>query len=408
MTENRSTTQNDPLVSVIIPLPADPDRAVEALEKINQQTWEHRETILVCGPDTELESLDYPKTRRVDAEQCQNMAELINAGMNGATGDIRALLMPNCLPADDTWLKNLIAPFEHPEVTAVVSQCETHNTRDANLPARLMECVESPEVHDREADEMHEIDLLSHLCDAFRADVITETEELYHAEYPTPGEAVDLSVRIVSPDHKIVLSPAAKVWYYEPPRTRSLSTVFSSAIDYGRADALLGKTHNIDWLGSRIYAAAVLSLLAVPIALIDIPIGVIFTLLLFAWCWFLPLRMPILRWEMPVSVVHIATYTAIVLSIRGHWAPSLFPPHKWHPAIIRQWCFVVALPASFFVVALYDGILSAARSMKELRGVMLSPVILVLSLLWYWLTGVGYIRGYMMDKPRFNDTSDRT
>ncbi len=403
MADDSDTSDDISLVSVVIPVPADPDRAVETIEKVNKQTWEQRETVIVCSPDTELESTDYPRTRVVQEQQCENMAQLINSGMNAAKGDVCVLLMPNCLPADDQWLTHLVAPFEDPEVSAVVSQCEGHETRESNLPARLMECVESPQIEQSDAEEAREIHLLSHLCDAFRADIVTPSDDLYHTGFPTPGEAVDLSVRISSANHKMVLSPRAKVFYYDPPRTRSLKTVLHNALHFGRADALLGKTHNIDWIGSRTYAAAVLSFLALPVALIDIPIAVIFTLIIFAWCWFLPLRVPLLKWEMPVSVLHIGVYAAIVLSIRGHWAPFIFPPQQWHPAVIRQWCFVTALPLSFLLILFYDGIRSAIRGLKDLRGIYFAPTILVLSMLWNLISGIGYMAGYFMGHADTNE-----
>lgn len=383
----------DPLVSVVIPAPADLERAPRCVEEVLAQSWTRREVVLVCDPQAEVSIPRNTDVRVVREERHRNLACLINRGLKEARGDIRVLLMPNCLPASNAWLEELVRAFDDPEVGAVVSQCVAHDTRELNLPARLMESVESPELTaDGRPRELH---LLSHLCDAFRAEVLGRLGHLYDETLPSPGEAVDISLRIAPTGKKIVLAPAATVWYLDPPQTRSLGTVMASALDYGRADAALGKAYNIDWLGSRTFAAAALSLLIIPAGLINLPLGIILTGLLFAWGWFLPLRVPLLRWEWPLAVFNVAVYAGIVLSIREHWAPALFPPRQWHPAIIRQWCLLGAMTCSYLLILLRGGTASAVRAVKDLRGLASFPAVLVLSMAWQLLSGVGYIAGYL-------------
>ena len=383
----------DLLVSVVIPAPADPGRAPRCVEKVLAQTWKRREVVLVCDQESTVSVPEESGVRVVREEEPQNLPRLINRGLREARGDIRVLLMPNCLPADDRWLEQLVRPFDDPEVGAVVSRCVAHHTRELNLPARLMESVESPEITD--GSEPRELHLLSHLCDAFRAEVLGQLDHLYDEALSSPADSVDVSLRLGPTGSKIVLSPAATVLYLDPPQTRSLATVMASALDYGRSDAALGKAYNIDWLGSRTFAAAAISLLLLPVGWVNLPVGVILAGLLFAWGWFLPLRIPVLRWEWPAAVLNVAVYAAIVLSIRDHWAPQIFPPRRWHPAIIRQWCLLAAMTGSYLLLLLRAGAGGALRGMKDLRGVLVSPAVLGLGMLWHLLSGVGYLAGYI-------------
>ena len=399
---NRNNPQDGPLVSVVIPSPADPERAPECVRAVLDQTWSNREIVLVCDADTEVSVPPDEPVRVVSESRGDNLARLINRGIRAADGEIVVVLMPNCLPASVRWMEELIRPFEDSDVGAVVSQCVAHDTRELNLPARLMESVESPELTaEGEPTDLH---LLSHLCDALRADLLRDVDHVYDPSIKTPGEAVDLSLRMGTTGKRILLSPTASVLYRDPPTTRTLGSVLGKALEYGRADAVLGKAYNIDWLGSRTFAAAALSLALIPIAFFNRPVAVIAAGLLFAWGWFLPLRLPVIRWEWPVSVLNVAVYAAIVLSIRDHWAPGLFPPRRWHPAIIRQWCLLAGMTGSYLLLLAYSGATSAVRGIKDRRGLVTSPAILVLGTIWYLLSGIGYLLGYLAD--RGPETSD--
>ncbi|MFW5915433.1 MAG: glycosyltransferase [Planctomycetota bacterium] len=387
-------TDNSPQnvsVSVVIPAPPATDHVPACIESVLQQNHPADEVILITEPGLSIENL--PETvREVEVEECDNMAAMAETGMRTAGGEVRVLLMPNCIPEDSRWLEAMLEPFEDEEVGAVVSQCVSHHDRNSNLSARVIDAVESPELTDDDGHgDMH---LLTHLADAVRGELVEKLGHLYDDSLETPGEAVDLAIRLRRAGYRIVLSAGSAVQYHDPSAARSLSGVLGKAIEYGRTDAVLGRAYNVDWIGSRLYAAGVASFFLLPVALMNRPIAVILAGLLFVWGWFLPLRLPVLRWETPVSLLNIGVYAAIVLSIRNHWAPSVFPPREWHPAIIRQWCLVVAMSGSYLGLVLYDGLKGTIRELRDLKGLLYSPAVFALSSLWYAIAGGGYILGF--------------
>ncbi|NIM71038.1 MAG: hypothetical protein GTO48_11435, partial [Xanthomonadales bacterium] len=75
------------------------------------------------------------------------------------------------------------------------------------------------------------------------------------------------------------------------------------AFDFGRADARLYRQHEVRWLNAGVFSAALFSLLLLPLALVNLPLALISSGLVFVWAWLLPLRMPLLGWEMPTAVL---------------------------------------------------------------------------------------------------------
>jgi hypothetical protein len=265
------------------------------------------------------------------------------------------------------------------------------------LAARLLHGIHSPQLRNTRGRPV-ELELVSGQCDAYRAGVLAELGYLEERSFPSPGDAADLSIRIARAGYQIVLSPTATAAWHDPPEGRSLGRVLSKALDFGHADAVLGKAHNMDWLGSRLYTAALLSLLLLPVGFIRLPVAVILAAGLFAWGWFLPLRLPVLRWEWPVALLNLAFYIGIVLAIRPDWAPGLFDPRRWHPAIIRQWCILAAMTGSYMLILAAAGLSSAVWSVGRCGGVLYLPVLFLASTAWWAASGVGYLRGMLLGR----------
>jgi GT2 family glycosyltransferase len=388
-----------PLVSVVIPVVAADDSLGECVDAVLRQRYDSKELVVSCAQQQALPVPEQGKAvRLVRLSGTAERVRLINAGLKAATGSVKVLLMPNCVPVGERWLEALIRPLEDERVAAAVSQCSALHKREMGLGDRLTHSVAYPELKNRPA-QPSELQLVSHLCDAYRADVLQQLGYMDEKSFPSPGEAIDLSVRIRSAGYRIVLNTEAAVHYYDPPENRSLLTVLRKALDYGYSDAVLGKSYNLEWLGSGRHLAALLALLLLPLGLLSLPYALIAAAALFAWGWFLPLRTPVLRWEWPVAVLNLAVYVAIIMLVRDEWLLGLFDRRLSHPAIIRQWCALAAMTASYLLILLQAGVRSAVRSIID-DGTRLAALPLVpLSILWSLASGVGYLKGSVFGQP---------
>ena len=149
----------------------------------------------------------------------------------------------------------------------------------------------------------------------------------------------------------------------------------------------------------KILVLAVFALLALPVAAVNLPVAWLLAVALFIWGWFLPLRLPFVRWELPVALLNLVAYAAIVLSIRDGWLPGVFERTKWHPAIIRQWCFVAAVAASHVLILAHVGVRSFVRSAIRDGGVLRAAPMLILAPLWWMLSGLGFLAGHVLERP---------
>jgi hypothetical protein len=319
--------------------------------------------------------------------------------MTAARGSIRIMLSPACVPADAKWLERLARSFADEKVAVVVSRVRIADRARMPLSARAMASVLSPEL-DAKSAEPAPLEVVSHLCDAYRADALEKAGCFANPPTPSPAEAVDISIKITSAGRRIILSPDATVLYTPPPDLSPAGGLLRRAMELGHADATLSKMHGVDWLGTRVFAVAILSLVLVPVGLVSLPIGVMLAGLLFLAGWFLAVRLPLLRWEVPVALWNLAVYAAIVISIRRDWARSVFDPAVWHPAAIRQWCILVGMTASDVLFVMGAGAWSTMSGV--LRGYVRGPAqaagVFVLAIAAHIATGIGYIKGYVASR----------
>jgi hypothetical protein len=195
-----------------------------------------------------------------------------------------------------------------------------------------------------------------------------------------------------------MLSPTSRVTIHPPSESRKLSSVFSKAFQAGRIDHLMGEKWKIDWLQGRLFMAVFLSLFLIPVGLFSLPLAVIFAGVLFAWGWFLPFRIPPIPWDWPVAVLNAGVYTVIILWIRDTWAADIFPPRRWHPAIIRQWCILASMSVSYLLLAGTIATKKVLLNAHSIKDILLIPVTAVLGTVWHVMTGVGFIGGYLARK----------
>jgi glycosyltransferase involved in cell wall biosynthesis len=387
----------DALVSVIVPVDGPEDRLGECLEALARQSYPRREVIVVCAGQTHGAVRVTEGLRVLNEDAGTGLARLVNRGMKAAHGEVRVLLMPHCVPADKDWLGKLIQPFEDPSVGAVVSRCVVPDKRGLPLAARLMHAVAGFETCGGRRRAV-ERDLLSHLCDALRADTPCEDGCLYDETLTSPAEAVDLSVRITSAGRRIVVSPDATVLYHDPRETRKIGTVLRKALDWGHVDAVLARSYGFDWLGSQVHAAALLSLALLPVGLVQLPIAVVLAGALFLWGWFLPLRLPLVRWEWPVALLNLALYIALARGVPEEWTRLVFDPHTWHPAMVRQWWVIAAVMGSYVLLLAGAGARCAVRSILDRAGPLQAAAVFVLAVIWHLGSGIGYLHGRLLGR----------
>lgn len=384
----------DLFISVVIPVSGTSSSVVRCVEKVLKQDYEKKEVIVACDETTQPPSglpEDSGSMKVVQSRGRRAFAELVNNGMRAAKGTIKVLLKPECMPAGREWLHQMVAPFEDESVGVVVSQCRIEEKKRMGLYECLIDSVASAEMTNPE-DEPVARELVSHRCDAYRASMLAELGYFEDESYASPGEAVDISVKIAEAGYSVVLSHEAAVYYRPPEEYRHFGGVFGKGLDFGYSDAALSRLHGLDWFNSRLFATALFSFLALPVGAVYLPAGVILALGLFAWGWFISVRLPPIPWDWPVGLWSLVVYIVVILTIRDEWAPGLFG-EKLHPAIIRQWCLLGAVEGSYLLIVVGAALGTASRSIWRLHAGLRSIPIFCLAVPWWLSTGVGFLKG---------------
>lgn len=386
----------EPLISVVIPAPAEVPALRPCVEKVLKQDYEKREVIVVCGAGRE-EEVSLPgeegRIRKVRQEKPGGVPDLLNLGLRAAKGDITVVLSPECLPAGEEWLSAMAKPFEDDSVGAVISQCQVDEKTELSILQRLMQAVDRVE-RSVEGDEPVPQELLSGRCDAIRSDLLKEVGYFEKNASSPPAHAVDLSVRISDAGYSMLLTPDALVTCREAPGVWGGGGTLGTGVSLGRCDALLGSRHGVEWLNARLFATGLGAFLLLPIGAYSLPIATLMALALIVWGWFLSIRLPPLPWHWPVGVVNLGIYVAAVLMLRGDWAPWLFG-WEMHPALIRHWCLLAAGTATYCAVLLGSAADTAVRSARRTGSLSRLPSVFLAAIPWWLATGVGYIGGVL-------------
>ncbi|MHC4789400.1 MAG: glycosyltransferase family 2 protein, partial [Planctomycetota bacterium] len=315
----------DPLASVVIPVGADSELLGRCLDRVRRQDFPKKEIIVVCSPQAaDLPSIPEgsEELRVIRERRPADLGHLINTGMRAARGHVKILLMPHCVPVGNGWIRIMLEPFEDDEVGVVISQCFPLERRDPGLAARLLDSVDSPERRRAKAGPAPQ-QTVSNRCDAYRASLLADIGYFAGGGLNGAAQAIDASVKIADAGYSIVLSGGAVAAYNAPQSRRRLGRVLREALEYGRSDASLDRLYELCWLNAGVCAAALLSLFLLPVAALNLPVAVILGMAIFAWGFFLALRIPLLGWECPVAVVNFAGYVALILLIRDGWSPEL-------------------------------------------------------------------------------------
>ncbi len=388
---------DEPVVSVVIPVGADSVPPGQCLEAVLRQDYEKKEVIVVCDPRAHARESLPPGTdemRIIRERSPVPMMRLVNDGMRAARGHVKILLKPRCLPVGDQWIRQMLELFDDETVGVVVSRTEPGGPVRPTLAERLLESVQDT-LGGSADDGPVALQLVGHRCDAYRASLLADIG-YFGEELPEPGEAVAVSLRIDDAGYRILLSDTARTTW-GGGRSWRLGEVFREALDYGRADALLARSHDVRWLNSGVHSVAFFSLFLLPLALISLPAAVILSAALFVWGAFLSLRLPLIGVEYPVSVLNFAVYVGVVLAIRNGWRPGVFG-RQVHPAILRQWFWLAAMTGTYLMLLLRAGAGNARRALRLGAGLLRAVPVGLLGMGWWLVTGLGYLRGALLDR----------
>jgi len=387
---------DEPVVSIVIPVGQDSVSPGQCLEAVLRQDYGKKEIIVVCDPRTDArDSLPAgsEEMRIIRERKPVPPGRLINDGMRAARGHVKILLKPRCIPVGDQWIRHMLAPFDDEMVGVVLSQTEPGGAGRAGLGDRLLESVRDLRTSVRGQQPIQR-DLVAHRCDAYRASLLADIG-YFGEELPEPGEAVAISIRIADAGYSILLSDRARA-ARGGGRGQSLPQAFRKALDYGRADALLDKQYDLRWLNCGVHSVAFFSLFLLPLAVISLPAAVILSAALFIWGGFLSLRLPLIGFEYPVSVLNFALYVTAILAVRDGWSPGMFGK-EIHPAILRQWLWLAAMTAIYLVLLFRTAAGNARRTLSQEAGLIYTAPVGLLSMAWWLVTGLGYLRGTLVD-----------
>ncbi|MFO8006656.1 MAG: glycosyltransferase [Candidatus Brocadiia bacterium] len=385
----------DRVISVVIPVAGSSPALGECLESVLRQDYRRTEVIIVCGADAEGSTALPPGSEDVrvihQEGHCPN-GRLVNDGMRAARGHVKVLLRPECVPLGRGWLRAMAEPFRDEDVGVVVSRFASFDGDEPGLAVRVLESLWP---RHRAAGQKREH--VSHACDAYRASLLADVG-YFEEGMPCPGEAVELSLRVREAGYSIVTAHGALARCGAAGGPGALGAL-GRALHFGRADARLYREHEVRWLNSGIFSAALFSLLLLPLALVSLPLGLIASGLLFVWGWLLTLRMPVVRWEVPTAVLSFALWVGLVLLVRDGWSPGLFGKGV-HPAILRQWLWLAAMIGTFGLLLLRAAGACAWRVLRQPRGWLYALPAGLLALAWWPLAGLGHIQGLVVDSLR--------
>lgn len=129
-----SDTQNQPLVSVIIPNWNGEKYLPFCLDSLRQQTYSSLEAIVADNGSTDnslvLLARDYPEVQVVALDKNRGYAGGVNAGFRAAAGQV-LVAFNNDAEADRHWIEELVAALErHPEAGMATSRVRLFDRRD--------------------------------------------------------------------------------------------------------------------------------------------------------------------------------------------------------------------------------------------------------------------------------------
>jgi hypothetical protein len=288
----------------------------------------------------------------------------------------------------------MLAPLDDPDVGVSVSSCRYPENAEMSLGGCLLNAV-SPVQQCHEAADSGDAPAVSHLADAYRAELLADIGYFEDECLRSPGEAVELTLRVEDAGYAIVQAEHATVEYRASKSEASVRTAIGRAVDYGFSDAVLEARYGMRWINSGIFAAALLSLVLLPLAFLSMKAATAVSLAILVWGFFLGVQLPRIKWELPVAALNFAAWATVIWFIRDDWWPELFG-REIHPSLVRQWCWFGAVTASYLLLVGKAALGSAWRTCRGRCGLRYALPVLALSPVWWLAAGVGYAHGRLV------------
>ena len=202
-------TKSNPIeVSVIVPARDGHDLLVRCLRALGEQRgMEDRFEVIVVddGSEQPLKPLAEEHGARCIVQEPLGPAAARNTGAQAAQGKILAFTDSDCAPVE-TWLQNLTAPFDDPEIVGVKG---TYASEQAGWVPRFVQ--QEYEAKYRRMASLESIDFIDTYSAAYRRDVFLENGG-FDSAFPVPSvEDQELSFRLAHKGYRMVFAPQAVV-----------------------------------------------------------------------------------------------------------------------------------------------------------------------------------------------------
>jgi len=378
----------DKRVSVIVVVAGEASSLSDCLGALLEQEYEAKEILIVCRPEIEAPRA-VPGTRVIRVEGPADRLQLANVGLRAGKGEVKLVLSSEYVPLAKDWTRRMAEPFQDDEIGVVLSgEVAPAGSGSFGLVDRLLKAV-GPSDGQGERNGLPERDYVTVRAAAYRGRLLSDIC-YFNPSLGAPGGLVDGALRIEGAGYRIVENPAALV--VRVGGRSSLGRALREGIEYGRSDAMLEKEHGLHWLNCGVFAAALASFLLLPLAGLSLPAGVILSGAIFVWGVLLSLRVPFTRWEFPAAAWNFVVFVVLILLLRGDWRPDLFG-RRIHPAMLRQWVWLVAIVSSYLLVLAGAAAGTARRVLRQPGGLRYLLPVGALSLGWWLSAGLGYVCG---------------
>jgi lipopolysaccharide/colanic/teichoic acid biosynthesis glycosyltransferase/glycosyltransferase involved in cell wall biosynthesis len=195
-------------VSVIVPVHNDVDHLARCLAALQDQWYagdEYEIIVVDDGSKDDLSPAVQAYAARIITQEQQGPAAARNAGARAAKGEVLAFTDSDCAPIE-TWLQNLIAPFEDVDIVGVKG---AYASAQAGWVPRFVQ--QEYEAKYRRMALLDNIDFVDTYSAAYRKDIFLENGG-FNTSFPVPSvEDQEFSFRLARKGYHMVFAPDAVV-----------------------------------------------------------------------------------------------------------------------------------------------------------------------------------------------------
>lgn len=322
---------------------------------------------------------------------------LLNMGLRAARGTVVVILDAGIEPGDEHWLRRLTEPFTESDVAATCSAFRLRAGGEVLGVSSLPLLAAGPSSRRAAAGAAREVEFITGHCDAFSTAVLKDVAWLDDTHYPRTGWDRDLSARLRAKDYKILQTDCRADLH---AGAASPGKLWRSAVERGRVSACLQRMHHVVADHSVLFLLCLFALLLAGASTVSLGYAMIGVCVLFILSWLNYVKAPLIPLHLPLGLFHFTLFTTAILLTRHGACLEVWTHRNWpdmHPAFFRQYLFVVSAAGFYtFVTGLAALGLTARAARVGIRLVRL-PLVFLIALLWYPLSGIGYLKGTLQN-----------